>query len=80
MRCVIVRLALALLLASAAPALAHHSFAPFNLEAEKTLIGTVKAFEWTNPHTWIWVDVPDGHVVGRGIGGGIRGILHESLL
>ena len=36
---------------------AHHSFAPFNLETEKTITGTVKIFEWTNPHTWLWVDV-----------------------
>src|SRR5688572_21543680 len=36
---------------------AHHSFAPFNLETEKTITGVVKIFEWTNPHTWLWVDV-----------------------
>ena len=24
---------------------------------EKTITGTVNRFEWTNPHTWIWVDV-----------------------
>jgi hypothetical protein len=40
-----------------ASAAAHHSFAPFNLETEKTITGTVKLFEWTNPHTWLWVDV-----------------------
>jgi hypothetical protein len=45
------------LLAGAVPALAHHSFAPFNMEAEKTISGTVKRFDWTNPHTWIWLDV-----------------------
>ena len=47
--------ALTLTLAGTAPA--HHSFAPFNLETEKTITGTVKVFEWTNPHTWLWVDV-----------------------
>ena len=26
---------------------------------EKTITGTVKQFDWTNPHTWIWVDVPN---------------------
>ena len=40
---------------------AHHSFAPFDMGAEKTISGTVKQFDWTNPHTWIWVNVPDGH-------------------
>ena len=37
----------------------HHSFAPFNLTTEKTLTGTIKSFDWTNPHTWIWIDVAD---------------------
>ena len=36
---------------------AHHSFAAFDTSAEKTISGTVKQFDWTNPHTWIWVDV-----------------------
>ena len=43
--------------AGVSQAAAHHSFAPFNLEAEKTVSGTVKKFDWTNPHTWIWIDV-----------------------
>jgi uncharacterized protein DUF6152 len=47
------------LLAATSSALAHHSFAPFNLTAEKTLVGTIKQFDWTNPHTWIWIDVPN---------------------
>ena len=38
---------------------AHHSFAPFDLSMEKTITGTVSRFEWTNPHSWIWVDVPN---------------------
>ena len=45
--------------AAAATAAAHHSFAPFNLTTEKTLVGTIKSFDWTNPHTWIWIDVAD---------------------
>jgi hypothetical protein len=48
-----------LLLASVAPARAHHSFAPFDLTQEKTITGTVSRFEWTNPHSWIFVDVPN---------------------
>jgi hypothetical protein len=36
---------------------AHHSFAAFNTNTEKTISGTVKQVDWTNPHTWIWVDV-----------------------
>lgn len=51
-------------------AAAHHSFAPFNMEAEKTISGTIKKFDWTNPHTWIWLDVTDnGKVETWGIEG-----------
>jgi hypothetical protein len=46
--------------AAGVTATAHHSFAPFDLTMEKTITGTVSKFEWTNPHSWIWVDVPNG--------------------
>ena len=45
--------------ALAAPAFAHHSFAMFDAEKTVTLNGTVKEFEWTNPHSWIRVNVAD---------------------
>jgi hypothetical protein len=48
-----------ILAAGGATVAAHHSFAPFDMSAEKTITGTVSRFEWTNPHTWIWVDVPN---------------------
>jgi hypothetical protein len=38
-------------------ALAHHSFAVFDMQAQKTITGTVKRVDWTNPHIWIWMDV-----------------------
>lgn len=40
------------------PALAHHSFAAFDLSQEKTITGTIADFQWTNPHTFVWIDVP----------------------
>jgi hypothetical protein len=43
------------LLAFAAPATAHHSFAMFDNTKTITLKGTVKEFEWVNPHSWIHV-------------------------
>src|SRR5258705_10750419 len=43
----------------AAPALAHHSFAMFDAEKKMTLDGTVKEFQWTNPHSWILFMFPD---------------------
>ena len=46
-------------LTAAAPAIAHHSFAPFDRTKEVTLTGTVTEFQWTNPHAWIQVAVKD---------------------
>lgn len=51
-------LALALL-TTASTALAHHSFAVFDRTKKVTLTGTVKDFQWTNPHTWIQVVIAD---------------------
>jgi hypothetical protein len=45
--------------ACAAPALAHHSFAMFDAQQTVTLEGTVKEFEWVNPHSWLRVMVKD---------------------
>lgn len=38
---------------SAFPAVAHHSFAMFDAQKVSTLEGTIKEFQWTNPHSWI---------------------------
>src|SRR5436190_6596497 len=45
--------------AVAAPAFAHHSFAMFDQQQTVTLQGTVKEFEWVNPHAWLRVTVND---------------------
>ena len=42
------------------PAVAHHSFALFDHQNRITLSGTVVKFEWTNPHVFIQLEVPDG--------------------
>ena len=44
-------------LASATPAVAHHSLALFDMQKSVRLEGTVKRFDWTNPHSWIFLDV-----------------------
>ena len=49
----------ALGLAVAGPALAHHAFAMFDTNREVLLDGTVKEFQWTNPHTWVQLLVKD---------------------
>ena len=38
---------------------AHHSFAMFDTSSQVTLSGVVSSFEWTNPHAYIELDVPD---------------------
>ena len=50
---------LVILIATAGLAAAHHSFTAFNMTDEKSVTGVVNRVEWTNPHIWIWIDVPD---------------------
>lgn len=38
---------------------AHHSFAMFAMDKTVTLKGTVRTWEWTNPHAWLWVYVTE---------------------
>ena len=47
------------LLAAASPVFAHHSFTMFDMTKKITLVGSVTSFEWTNPHSYIEIDVPD---------------------
>ena len=41
------------------PALAHHSYAEFDTQKEMTIQGTVKEWQWTNPHSWMLLMVPN---------------------
>jgi hypothetical protein len=43
----------AVLLAAGPQAFAHHSFAMFDSSKETSVQGTVKEFQWTNPHSFI---------------------------
>lgn len=68
-----VSIAAVVLSALVSGAYAHHSFATFDEQQQKTLVGTVKEFQWTNPHTWLQVLVKDpatGQVVEWSIEGG----------
>ena len=49
-----------IMMAEARPAQGHHSFAMFDTGNPITLAGVVTGFEWTNPHSYIELDVPDG--------------------
>ena len=50
---------------------AHHSFGVFDTATEQVIEGEIVEFEWTNPHTWAWINVtdPDGTVTEWGLEG-----------
>jgi hypothetical protein len=52
--------AAAALTAVAGPASGHHSFAMFDNKKEVMLEGTVKEFQWKNPHAFIQLMVKQG--------------------
>lgn len=54
-------LALPIAMLAATPAVAHHSFAMFDNTRSITMHGKVTAFQWTNPHSYLELDVDEGH-------------------
>lgn len=49
--------AFAALLIAAVPAVAHHSFAMFDMQKTVKFNATVTEFKWTNPHSFMHIDV-----------------------
>jgi hypothetical protein len=49
----------AVCLALAPAALAHHSQSEYDLRAKVEVAGTVTKVEWKSPHVWVYVDVSD---------------------
>ena len=52
--------ALVAVVVSAAPAFAHHSYAMFDKTKRVTVEGTVRDWQWTNPHIWLELTVVEG--------------------
>jgi hypothetical protein len=46
-------------LVGAATLHAHHSTVEFDYTQAQVVVGTVKELQWTNPHSWLQVMVPD---------------------
>jgi len=51
--------AVAMALCAISPADAHHSFAMFDRTKTVKVSGTIKEFDWTNPHIYIWLNAVD---------------------
>jgi Family of unknown function (DUF6152) len=49
---------------AAIDALAHHSPAVFDRSRQITIAGTVTEFRWSNPHSWIHLQVTEGDGAG----------------
>jgi hypothetical protein len=64
------------LLLGGPPALAHHSFAMFDREKQRSVEGVVSAFQWTNPHIWVEITVTEK---GKAVTYAIEGASPNSL-
>ena len=53
----------ALALGIAGAATAHHSYAVFDATQKVTITGTVRKFDFINPHTWLVVAVADNIII-----------------
>jgi DNA/RNA endonuclease YhcR with UshA esterase domain len=42
------------------PSFAHHGTSSYDLQHEVTLEGVVKDFQWSSPHSWLYVTVTNG--------------------
>lgn len=50
------------------PASAHHSTAQFDMTKHVTYVGTVKKFDYQNPHAWIWIEIAQSDGTSKEVG------------
>lgn len=70
-----------LVLVATAETAGHHSFAAqYDADKQVTLAGTITRVEWTNPHTYFYLDVVDdaGKVVNWAVEGGAPNVLYRE--
>jgi hypothetical protein len=78
MRALLAGVAIAVVVFVATQAAAHHSFAAeYDGTKAIRLVGTLVKIEWTNPHTYFYIDVkePDGSLTRWGLEAGSPGAL-----
>ncbi len=78
MKLKLIVLATGLAVLAVAPVFAHHSFAAeFDASKAFRIQGTLTKIEWTNPHSYFYVDVKDeqGNIVNWGCEAGAPGAL-----
>jgi hypothetical protein len=72
--------AIAAILFSAIPAKPHHSNSAYQVDEIITLVGVVKEWRWSNPHTWLYmmVEAEDGEEVEWAVEGRAPGVLGRA--
>ncbi|HEY7671290.1 MAG TPA: DUF6152 family protein [Gammaproteobacteria bacterium] len=67
-------------LALSSPVLAHHSNSAYQVDEIITLTGTVKEWQWSNPHTWLYLTVKndDGTEQQWAVEGRAPGVLRRA--